>query len=94
MSSGTIRWLQDSCDYVCQLYMDKEVKTTTRTVGGKSVDTEEETGRHVRRLRMGYHPNFAAGVRSEQPQSVPEWIDDPTWAKIEAVSKGVYDADG
>lgn len=75
MSGGTTRWVQDGCDYVCQLYMEKETRTVTSKVGAKEVAREEETGKFVRRLRTSYHPNFASGFRSENPGSVPEYIE-------------------
>lgn len=88
MGAGTTRWCQDGCDYVCQLYMDKEVRRVKTKVLDKIVEQEEETGRLVRRLRCQYHPNFAAGFRSENPESVPEFIEEPTYAKIAAVIAG------
>lgn len=92
MGGGTARWVQDGCDYLCQLYIDKEVIERKVTVGSganKIVSTElEETGRLIRKLRTGYHPNFAAGFRSADPTAVPENIDDPTWEKILRVVRG------
>lgn len=91
MSAGTIRWLQDGCE-VCQLYMDKETKPVTRTIGGKPSTRHEETGRLVRRLRTSYHPNYAAGLRSCDPLTVPEYIEAETpeemYQKLMAVING------
>lgn len=84
MGGGAAKWAQDACDYVCQLYQDKEVTKTIRKIGKpgtpqyKEVETETETGRYVRRLRTQYHPNFAAGFRSSDPDAVPEYIEAPT----------------
>ncbi len=88
-------WLHDVCDYIGRLYLAKEViVTNTKIVGLKGAvtwnKTEEETGRIVRRLRTLYHPNYAAGFRSADPSKVPEHIDDPTYAKIQAVIDGTY----
>jgi hypothetical protein len=88
---AAVGWIIDACDYVGQLYMDREVIRHKEEVpipnsGGKkkTVVHEEETGRFVRRLRTMYHPNFAAGFRSEDPETVPEYIEAPT-------PKGMYD---
>lgn len=37
--------------------------------------------------RTGYHPNFAAGLRSSSPHLVPEYIEEPTFAKIWKIIK-------
>jgi hypothetical protein len=88
LGAGTTLWLQDGCDHIGQLYMDKEVRVRENKVGSETILTEEETGRLVRRLRTSYHPNYAAGFRSENPECVPEYIDDPTYEKIAAVVRG------
>lgn len=77
--SGLARWLADSCDYVCQMFMDEEVKITKSPgPGGRGeVEVEERTGNMIRRLRLKYHPNYAAGGRIplEEDDSVPEFVD-------------------
>lgn len=83
LGGATVGWLHDSCGYICRLYVDKEVKTVTRKVklpGNKYKEKQEEveTGRTIRRLRTMLHPNFAAGMRTERPEDVPEWIDADT----------------
>lgn len=99
LGGATAKWLQDSCDYVAQLFVDKEVEMVRTSLevadpkapGGKRLlesVTEQETGKLVRRLRCMYHPNFAAGFRSPNPEAVPEFIDHPTFAKIQAVIHG------
>ena len=88
MGGGTARWLQDSCDYIAQLYVDRETKRVTRKVAGKEVTSQEETGRFIRKLRCGYHPNFAVRFRSETPEEVPDAIVEPTFEKIQAVIGG------
>ncbi len=73
-------WLHDVCDYIARLYIDKEVRVVSRKFKGPSGKVTErkeevETGRLVRRLRTMYHPNFAAGFRSCDPEAVPEFIE-------------------
>ena len=90
LGGGTVKWLQDGCDYVCQLFIDKEVREEKQVTTVNKETTEEvvlvETGRLVRKLRTQYHPNFAAGVRSPNPKGVPEFIEEPTWEKIQQLA--------
>jgi hypothetical protein len=88
LGGGTVKWLQDSMDYNGQLLMENEVKEVEYEQAGEKIMMTEPTGKVIRRLRCQYHPNFAAGFRSEHPQSVPEFIDDPTYDKIKAVIDG------
>ena len=88
MGGGTARWTQDGCNWLCQLYIEKEYKLVPVTIGKETSMQEEETGRVIRKLRTGYHPNFAAGIRSPDSDAVPDSIDEPTWAKIEKVARG------
>jgi hypothetical protein len=79
LGGATVGWLHDVCDYVCRLYVEKEVVTKTekvRNAKGKLVERQydEETGRQVRRLRTMLHPNYAAGFRSERPAEIPEFV--------------------
>lgn len=90
LGGATVGWLNDACDYICRLYIEKEMKIVTSTaVPGEPMERLEETGRLVRRLRTMYHPNFAAGIRSATPEKVPEFIQDPTFEKIYKVIRGV-----
>lgn len=84
LGGGAAKWLMDGCDYICRLYMDRELKTIKV---GNGTDTVE-TGRFVRALRIGYHPNFAARFRSDVPEGTPEAITDPTYEKIMAAIAG------
>lgn len=85
-------WLYDQLDYVGRLYLDKEVvvRKISRKAGNAEIveETAEETGRYVRRLRTLPHPNFAAGFRSEVPENLPEYIEEPTYEKLLAVIRG------
>lgn len=92
LGGGTTGWLLDACDYICRLYWDKEVERkliSMLTIDGKKVPNYQvvETGRFVRALRTLYHPNYAAGFRSEHP-NVPECIEDPSYEKILRVIRG------
>lgn len=86
MGAGTTSWLQDCCNFICQLYMDKEVTRETTEAMGVKTEVLTETGRYVRRLRTAYHPNFAAGGRFSRPELVPDYIESP-----DGSPKGMYD---
>lgn len=94
LGGATAGWLHDCCDYIGRLYIDKEYEERVipgpMMKGVKGPDRVEyhETGRIVRRLRTLYHPNYAAGFRSCTPEKVPEFIQDPTFAKIKAIIDG------
>lgn len=92
LGGATVGWLHDACDYIGRLYLEKEIvkRRIEATQAGKKIVTEreEETGKIVRRLRTLYHPNYAAGFRSCNPEKVPEFIEDPTFAKIYKIIKG------
>lgn len=93
LGAATVKWMHDACDYVAQLFIDKEVVTRTFKVKGldgkeETVTQDEETGRLVRKLRTMFHPNYFAGFRSPTPEAVPECILRPTWEKVVAVIKG------
>lgn len=89
LGGATAKWLHDNCDYVAQLFVDHRyaAEAAELPLGAGAVEEVREVGL-VRRLRCVCHPNFAAGFRSEHPEAVPEFIDDPDFAKIEAVIRG------
>lgn len=86
LGEGMMRWLFNTCDYICRLYIDDETveKTYTQVVNKvkQTTKVKELTGRRIRRLRTTLHPNYAAGFRSSKPAELPEIIDNPTYAKI------------
>lgn len=96
LGAATVKWMHDACDYIGRLYIVKEVKavkTKTKFQGKETEQVEEvETGRFVRRLLTMLHPNFAAGIRSETPEAVPEYIeaDSPQlmYARLMSVIRG------
>lgn len=97
LGGATVGWLHDACDYIARLTIDKEVveyRTMLKIGKGPTAKEQEmvqtkETGKLVRRLRTMYHPNMAAGFRSASPDSVPEYILNPDWTKINKVINGV-----
>lgn len=91
LGGGTAGWIHDVCDYTCRLYFDKEMLSKTINMSdGSEVTTANETGKFIRVLRMGYHPNFWCGARAEVPENFPEYIENPTYSKILAAIQGTY----
>ncbi len=104
VGAATAQWLNDACDYICQLQVINETVRTENQieVNGQMVNDvqERETGRKVRRLRTMKDSNHEAGFRSPNPEAVPEFIIAPTpkemhAAMIEVIAgkrtaKGVY----
>ncbi len=74
LGSATTGWLQDCCDWIVRMYVDKEIEAVTSNMGGKEFTSYRETGKFARCLRLGYHPNFAAGPRSSNPGGVPDFV--------------------
>lgn len=89
--AGMARWLMDSCDYILQMFMDAEVKIEKQELmaGQPPQDVEIATGKLIRRLRLGYHPNYAAGGRSDK--ALPDFIDGAVDPKTGMNSKNLYD---
>lgn len=79
------KFIQDSCDFVMQLYEDNEYREE-RTPDIKMADgsviagvTQQiPTGRLAKRLRCVYHANYAARFRAPDYRNVPEYIEAPT----------------
>lgn len=90
LGGGTAGWLQDACDYVGRLYMDREMERVVSQMQGREVVNAVETGRFIRALRISYHPNFMSRFRSDQPDKLPEAIPNPTFDKILAAIEGRY----
>lgn len=89
LGGATTGWLQDACDCVCRLFVEEEVKELVLNRGKPTESrTFTPTGKFIRYLRTGYHPNYAAGVRSCRPEAVPEVIPNPTAEKLLAVLAG------
>lgn len=84
LGQASVEWLQNACQFICQLYMDAETRTIENvvTVGEETrVDKMTvPTGRFTRRLRTSYHPNYSARITvpglsvTENERLVPEYI--------------------
>lgn len=101
LGQATVKWMRNACDYICQLYIAREVKRhpDKRVKGpdGKVVvrpGEEYETGRFVRRLRTLFHGNYDARMRSPDRTAVPEYIEEPTFDLIARVIRGERIAGG
>lgn len=88
LGGATAEWLQDAVDYICRLYVDEEIEEQKVKVGNTVQTVYNTTGKYVRCLRTGYHPNYAAGSRSSEPEGFPEVIVEPTYEKILEAIRG------
>lgn len=93
LGGATTGWLQDACDGVVRLFVEEEMEKTELVLNkgkpNQSISVNwKPTGKYIRYLRMQYHPNYAAGVRSPHPELVPEVMENPTFAKILKVLRG------
>jgi AAA domain len=94
LGGATLGWLQDGCDCICRLSVQEEIVRKEVRANGKVKVREHGTGKYIRYLRTGYHPNFSAGIRSCTPELVPEFIAKPTMPQLVAVIRGVGSKDG
>jgi hypothetical protein len=88
LGGATAGWLHDACSCVCRIYIGEELRD--RVIKLKQGTSKESvpTGRYIRYLRLAQHPNYWVGIRSRSPESVPEYIENPTWDKLAAVIRG------
>jgi len=88
LGGQTAGWLQDCCDAVVQLFIGKEI--IEERFGENNEEVRQiETGKTIRKLRLLYHPNYAAGLRSATPEKVPEFLEEPTYDKLRKIIDGV-----
>jgi hypothetical protein len=79
-------WLNANCDYICQTYLQEEVKQTHKSIGvGKRKRTktiERKTGKIEYCLRIGPHPVYMTGFRVPHGVELPHHISDPHFDKL------------
>lgn len=88
LTPSAAAWLNAACDYVCQTFIRREVRTRKQKVGGKDVEVSTETGRVEYCLRVGPHPTFLTGFRVPDGVQIPDAIVDPTHGKIVNLIRG------
>lgn len=86
IGGGPVQWLHDACPWITRLYIAEEV--IEGVVPGTNVTMYTKTGKKERRLLTTLQENFAAGGRSPNPSSIPEYIANPTFEKIRALAQG------
>lgn len=72
VGGGPAGWLVDACSCTCRLYVGEGEVQKVYKVGTLEKVVTEKSGKFVRYLRTGYHPNFAARIQSCNPESVPD----------------------
>jgi hypothetical protein len=91
-------WSQNACEFTCQLYQDEMYNEYTppgvQMADGQAMPGQNQmipTGKYIRRLRMAYHPNYAARVQAPLGV-VPDYIQaerpEDMWAGFESVLRG------
>lgn len=92
LGGATVGWLNDAADYIGHMYFDWETKVVEgAAVNGVKRTRVERTGKVIRKLRTGFHPNFCARFRiptgDDDGDEVNE-IEKPTYEKIAALIRG------
>ena len=72
LGGATVGWIQDVCDCICRLFVEKEEIEEIFESAGIKQRMLKDTGRFARYLRLAYHNNYAAGIRSPNPGSYPD----------------------
>jgi len=90
LGGASVGWLQDRCD-ICRLFVEEEEVVHTTKIGKNVNKSLIKTGKYVRYLRIAYHPNIQAGIRSCDPDKVPEVIQRPTPEMLTAIIRGSYE---
>jgi hypothetical protein len=84
-------WLNPSCDYVVQTFLRQRTEKVETKIGGdkgKVVTTERRLPGVEYLLRVGPHETYMTKFRTPKSSPVPEYIADPTFAKIQKIIKG------
>lgn len=83
-------WLAPACDYVCQTLTRQKTITKTGKLAGKEITTVSKAPGVDYLLRTMPHETYASKFRVPKGYSLPEFIVDPTYDKIQAILKGEY----
>lgn len=97
LGGSAVSWLLDACGCVCRMYLAQvaveEVREINMGAAGVSRQTVTVGEKVVHRLRTLYHPNFAGGIRSSNPDKVPEYVEGDTpkelYDRLMSVIRGV-----
>lgn len=83
-------WLNAACDYICQTFVGEQTTEAEIDIGGTKVKQTQKTGKIEYCLRVGPHPVMMTGFRLPPGYSLPDFIVDPSYAKIVQVIKGEF----
>ena len=85
LTPGTATWLNNACDYRCYTFRKQKMKEVRVKIGGKTVVTQKEDKGVDYCLRTGPHGVYDTKFRIPKGQELPEFIVDPSYAKIMAL---------
>ena len=81
-------WIAPAVDYLCNTFTRKEIKTTTKKVGDKTITKKVETGKVEYCLRVGPDATYMTKFRVPPGTELPDVIVDPSYTKISHLIEG------
>lgn len=76
-------WLNENVDFICQTFAREHVEEGSTEVAGKKIKTRKKTDKIEFCLRtQRAHPIYAAKIRADRDDDIPEIIVDPSYEKI------------
>jgi hypothetical protein len=88
LSPSVTGWLNPSCDYIVQTFLETEKIMKTVKVAGQEMEREVNTGKIKYKLRTGPHPVYTTKFRVPRGSVLPDAITDPTYEKIVTLING------
>ncbi len=82
LSPSVTGWLNPACDYVCQTFIQQKTVVKNVTIGKKKIQKTSRAKGVDYCLRTAPDPTFTTKFRIPKGGSLPEYIVDPTYAKI------------
>ncbi len=82
LTPSTAGWLGPACDYVCQTFIQQKTVTKNIKIAGKIIKKQVCTEGVDYCLRTAPNPTYATKFRIPKGETLPEFIVDPTYAKI------------
>lgn len=81
-------WLNPACDYVVQTFKRPRTREVESEIAGQKVTTTERLKGVEYCLRTGPHDVFMTKFRLPRGRELPEYVTDPSYAKLIALVEG------
>ncbi len=89
LGESVCRFVHAECDYVCNTFIRKQVKTQEVTIGKETMREMVETGKKEFCLRVAPHDVYWTGFRQRPgAPELPDAIVDPSYEKIAKLIQG------